>query len=345
MHSRHHCLGTAPIEAPDVIVRPAEAGDEAAILAGFARALEGVDPLAARRSLAEWRWRTSGHPCGARSIVAVRGGEVVGHFAGWRHRMRCGGDELWTSQAIDSFVVPEARAGLWRGGVFASLVAAYVERFCGTGEEQDRIAWGLPIERAWRLGRARAGYRRVDALWWLVAEVLTNHGTRAKGIEVREVETVPDVFGEPGAMTDDSLVRPERDRTWLAWRYRARPGVSYRLHAVSRRDELTGLCAWRCGKVGEIEGALVGTWLVAPRDEESARDLLSGVADAARSAGARRIAALVHPRAHEFALFQAAGFRVRPSRHFLVARSFDERWSLDRPGNGLELQLGDTDLA
>jgi hypothetical protein len=333
-----------------VVVRAAGPEDEPALLASFARAFAQIDPGAPTRSPAEWRWRTREHPWGARSILALDGNErVLAHFGGWPQHVQWGNERLPVSLAIDTFVDPAVRSGSRRAALLEKAVAAYVERWCGALDERDRLAWGLPIDRAWRLGRARLSYGRIDALWLLVRDGRQARKPRTTALEVGEARSFPaeiEALCESVSRSDGA--RFLRDRAWLEWRWLHRPLAPYRLLVAHGRGILRGACVWRVGSLEDVRGLVICDWLVPPEDHECALALLDGLpelAGAARDGAALPLVASFTPRSREFASFQARGFRVRPARHFLAGRSFDPRHPLEEWGSALELSVGDTDLA
>ena len=271
---------------------------------------------------------------------------MLAHFGGWPQRARWGEERLFASLAIDTFVDPSVRSGVLRATLLERAVAAYVERWCGPTAERDLLAWGLPIDRAWRIGRARLGYGRIDALWILVREGASAPTSRAAALELGEARAFPaEIDALCAAVSRSEGARFLRDRAWLEWRWLRRPTVLYRVLLAHGDGVLRGACAWRIGLLGGVRGVLVCEWLVPEEDGECAHALIDGLESAARSAGALPLVACFTPRSREFATFQERGFRARPARHFLAGRSFDPSRPLEDWGRELELSVADTDLA
>jgi hypothetical protein len=139
-----------------------------------------------------------------------------------------------------------------------------------------------------------------------------------------------------------------RDRAHLSWRYLARPGVRYRIALVPGPDEVPlGLAVYRTGGFEGERTGLLCDWLVpADGSEQAARTasaLRAWALGAARADGLALTAVFPEP-APEFTGFQRAGFRVRPTRRVLVARSYRRDVSVDWLRANLFTTLGDTDL-
>ena len=80
-------------------------------------------------------------------------------------------------------------------------------------------------------------------------------------------------------------------------------------------------------------------------DLPTAAEALRGwLLERARADGLRRLVALLPDSSPEWLGFQAAGFRVEPSRYTLVARSWRRRLPVDDLRGPLWVTLGDTDL-
>jgi hypothetical protein len=137
----------------DLIIRPAEKGDEAAILATFAHAFTD------RRNRDIWRWLYHDNPDGSQSMICVSSeGRVLAHSGASFHRAVHAGSIVKIGQGRDSFSHPAYRSVV-RGhkGLFA-LTAQALFNTWGPGEGVA-FYYGFPSRQAWRLGAKQLDYR------------------------------------------------------------------------------------------------------------------------------------------------------------------------------------------
>lgn len=336
----------------EIVIREYRPGDEVGILALFNRTFAAVDPGFVPRDLDTWRWLYQQNPSGRRIVLAVaRDGRVVAQYAGLGQRVSIEGRRVRANQAIDSMSDPD-RTGLQHPGPFVRAGRVFAQRFGGRAPSADAFMWGLPEPAAWRVGRRFLGYQVVRNLNRLVGDPLAcgaQGDPRAAGVAAVEVAEVPagvERLFERVAAGRAALV--VRDRAHLSWRYLARPGVPYRIAVVPGPDEVPlGLAVYRAGGFEGQRTGLLCDWLVpADGSEEAARSssaLRAWALGAARADGLALTAVFPEP-APEFAGFQRAGFRVRPTRRVLVARSYRRDVSVDWLRANLFMTLGDTDL-
>ncbi len=364
-------------------IRLARNEDDGAILEAFRRV---YGPLGGGQcSPREWRWRYGEQPLGRRSMIAVDGkGRVLAHYGARAQRALVEGRWTVFLQAVDSFCEPRARGGLARAGLFARVGRAFEEAFVGPphgaadgGPELDveraPFIWGLPVLPAWRSGRSNLGYGHMRQLLLLVAEVEpAGPGERAGSpvaadarLEIRQLPP-----GEALPASCDSLSRTLllgtragvlRDRAWLEWRYRARPGVDYDIALVERTGDLLGLAVARVcsalapappGQSSSREpgdaapGLVICEWCVPAGD--AARGvrgaLLKWARERARVAGVGELRLHLGERSPEFTALQGAGFSVRATGRTVAAHSCLARRDLVWFADHLEVSLGDTDL-
>ena len=324
-------------------LRPLERGDEEGLLAAWRRAFAVVDPGAARRTLEEWRWRFEGNPDGCQVMLALDGeGRVVAQFAASGALFELDGERLRAGQALDSFV-DRAWRGLGRSGAFVRTGLAFAERFGGEGQGRSAFLWGLPAPAARRIGAARLGYGFVRSVLQLAREpeALTLPAVGAR--EAREVAAFDgsyDAFFAAQARARGALW--VRDARRLTWRYRARPGVDYRVAEVRAGGRLEGWAVVARGRFAEREATLLVDLLCQPEGRALAA-LTAWAAERARDEGLPLVA-LLPDTSREFLALQEIGLRVEPTPYTLVARSWRRALDVADLRAKLWITLGDTDL-
>jgi len=358
MHSRHfppplahphRALTTRP-DFPPLTIREYRAGDEAAILETFNEVFRQVDPGFEGRTMEEWRWRYLENPSGWRIWLATApDGSVVSQYAGVAQRVLLEGSPAHFSQAVDSMTDPAWRRGLKKPGFFVLTGYPYAENYGGPPPDKDTIMWGLPIPSAWRIGKTYLDYELIRTQLKLVCPLENLDAGGAGGAEVEEVECFPeeilDLFqraAEPwGAMA-------VRDAEQLNWRFVQRPGGNYKIALVRGADGLRGMAVYGSGVFDGDAGAepegLVCDWLVRPGDDGASAALLAWLAEVARADGRECLTALFPDTAPDWIAFQEAGFRVHPTRYFLVGRNYVNRYRMRWLYQNWYYTLGDTDL-
>jgi ribosomal protein S18 acetylase RimI-like enzyme len=325
-------------------LRQATPADGPAILRAFQRAFAAVDPGHRERRLAEWRWRFVDAPHGAHALIAIdRAGEVHAQYAGLVQRMRVDGRELTASQSIDSFADPGEASSLARSKSFVRVGESYAETFGGAAAGQDAWMWGLPVPAAWRLGRRTLGYELLRSLAWLEAEAIQAAPTH---LRVEPLEGFEPAFDRLTAQAQRGRpIAAVRDRAWLEWRFLRHPSQRYELGVVREGSELAGFAAARVGSFDGRPGLLLVDWIAPSERADVHATLWRWLAQCAAQRGAVRVLALVPDTAPEWLAFQEAGFRARPSRYPMVARSYRRDLPLDDLRLGWWFTLADTDLA
>ncbi len=331
---------------PELDLRGYREGDEVEILATFNRVFAGVDPSFEPRDLASWRWRYLQNPGGWRMVLAVaEDGRVAGQYAGI-------GQRVWTpdgprrfSQSVDSMVDPLQREGLSKQGLFVRIGRRFAEQYGGEGPGLDSVMWGLPVRSAWRIGHRFLGYQLVRRVLALEADPTAIEPGRTAGVEVSETRSVPEgideLFERAVAGHEAAVVR---DRSQLGWRFLECPEHRYEIAVARSPGRLRGLAVHRPGAFDGLEGGLVCDWLVGPDDGPARAALLGWLGERARARSAPRLQALLPDTAPDWLAFQRAGFRVRPTRYLLAARSYARGLPIERLRRGWYYTLGDTDL-
>ena len=243
-------------------LRALEPGDGPAVLAAFNRAFAAVDAHFVARDLETWRWRFERNPDGARGMLALdETGAVVAQYAGVGAQYVLDGESLQVSQSVDSFVDPHWR-GLGRSGAFVRTGLAFAERFGGDAPGRDVLMWGLPVPAAERIGRLRLGYGFVRSVLQLSGEPAALELPRSAGVEVRELQAFDgefDTLFERLAPALGAVAR--RDVRRLTWRYREKPGATYRVAAARAGGRLVGYLVLARGRCLIVYRDLVeGRW-------------------------------------------------------------------------------------
>jgi hypothetical protein len=338
-------------ELPPYEIREYRPGDERAILETFNRCFAQVDPTFTPRSLEEWRWQYLENPGGWRIWLAVtEDGRIISQYAGIGQRMRLDGGPGKFSQAVDSMTDPAFRRGLKKPGFFVLTGYPYAENYGGPAPDRDTIMWGLPVPPAWRIGKTYLEYEMIRTEGKLVAESGRFAPGASGGLEARELDVRdPEAWPEDVERLFERVAEPRgaiaiRDVAQLRWRFTDRPGVNYVAAEVRDRGELVGLAVWRPGVFDGDDDGLIAEWLVDPGRIEAGAALAAWAMERTRASGRERLTTVLPDTAPEYLDLQARGFRVRPTRYFLVGRSYSKRHDLRWVYRHWYYTLGDTDL-
>ena len=136
-----------------------------------------------------------------------------------------------------------------------------------------------------------------------------------------------------------------RDRAQLDWRWVAHPEKRCRIALARRGRELLGYAVLVRGDFdGERDLALVADWLVAPGEPAATAALLAWIAARARLDGLGTLTTIVPDSAPEWLELQRAGFRVAPTRYFVIGKQYRRRYDVHWMNRHWYYTLGDTDL-
>ncbi len=337
----------ADLELPPYTVREFEPGDEHAILATFNRVFAEIDPSFTPRSLEAWRWMYLANPSGWRIWLAVSDvdGRVISQYAGVRQRMLLEGRPAHFSQAIDSMTDPAFRRGLKRPGFFVITGYPYAANYGGPPPDGDVVMWGLPVPAAWRMGKAFLGYEVVRVQNKLVLDLERARLEAAPGVAIEEVRRFPDGVREltdaAGAVHGAVAVR---DAAQLDWRFSDHPEKRYALALARVRGRLAGYAVYRAGTYDGERDGLVCDWLVPEGEGAAAAGLRAWLVERARADAVLRLTAVFPDTVPEWQAFQRAGFRVRPTRYFPVARNYVAPYRMPWLHRHWYYTLGDSDL-
>lgn len=321
-------------------IRALEPGDVESLLDAFARTF---GPRAAR-TREQWEWAFARNPAGRRALVALHRGRVVGQFAALPERTWLDGRERVFAQAVDSFVLPEHRAGLKRPGLFVELARACFAAH--GGRAGDPVYYGLPVEQAWRIGHRFLGYEVVRTELALARELApARHSALPAGVEpiTRFDEQAKWLWDRCATEWPASAIR---DAAHLNWRLLDAPGRRCEvLGARDPRGVLRGFVAWRRASFVLDDLAVLVDWSVPVREPEVGEALLAALL-AATSAGdpPRALVGIVPAWSPWFAWFQERGFLVHPTDYRMAAVTFDRRFDAAWLAANWWYQLSDTDL-
>jgi hypothetical protein len=335
-----------PARHGDFLVRQYEPGDEHEILATFNRVFGRIDVTFRPRTLAFWRWRFLENPSGAKMMLAFTPeGRVAGQLAVIVNRVRLEGRPSNFAQGVDQMSDASLRTGLARGSLVGVLGNSMVNFFAGPGPEQHSLGWGAPVPAAWRAGKSFARYEIVRTQLKLVAEPGEVRAGAASGVELTEVREFPQEVGElseRAARVHGAIA--VRDKPQLDWRWVRHPEKRCRIALARRGRELVGYAVAARGDFDGKQGEwLLLDWLVDAGDEAAGNALRAWLAGLAAREPAR-IAAVFPDSKCEWLDFQRAGFRVAPTRYFLIARQYLRGYDVHWMHRHWYYTLGDTDL-
>lgn len=292
------------------------------------------------RGAFEWAFQRPGIE--RRGFVAVRDGQVLGAYLGIAQRMWIGGEERWCVQPVDLMVDPEARRGLQQRGLYLELASAFIDGYGTRGT--DALHYGWPIPAARRSGQRLLGYELLREEMALVRD-LTDAPRDVPGDVIALTE-----FGEDMRWLWDRCAgawggATIRDADWVRWRFVERPDCDYHLLGVHDGECLRGFAALR-ETPWEVPDVLpLCDWLVPGDEPEVAEWLEAGVRQRAAELGATHVATLLPDSSTAFASFQELSWRVRPTAHLSVVRSYDSRYDVDWLRRHWWYTLADSDLA
>lgn len=328
---------------PPIQIRPFAPGDETRILESFNRVFQQGNPNASPRTLAHWRWKFERNPAGRRIVVAVLPeGRVVAHYAGIPARARLQDRLCCFTQPVDSFSVPDFRAGLKKPGLFVHTGWDWYERYGGF--DKDPIIYGYPIPQAWRVGHRFLGYELVRPLNVLFREGPAR-GDVPKAVRVRVVDQVPDAVDTIWtAMQPDFEAAIVRDTTYLRWRYGEHPDATYRFLLAEDSRAPRGFAVMRLEPWWVPDASCLCDWMVPAADEEALAALVPAILRETERAKLARCCAFFPETSTPFLQFQESGFRVTHTRYIVVARSYVKRADMEWLRQHWYTTLGDSDL-
>lgn len=270
-------------------------------------------------------WQYWDNPFGeACSWIAERDGELVSHWAAVPVPVQLDGEPSEGAKGVDIATHPNHQ----RQGIFRRLAGHLVDD-CRQAGLQVLLSHPNPLSfpgvqavGGVVLGRALAYVRPLDDHWVARRFRMPVRGARVlrrrlfrcpQGDSPRRHDQVPDGLDELW-----QEVRPHatcgivRNDAWWQWRYAQRPSGSYVFVTARRGARLTGAAALTVGERFGGRFGLVLEFLAV--DQEAARGLSTGLAEAAAEQDAVGLALIGLPGARLTALSTAAGFRRLPRR-------------------------------
>jgi hypothetical protein len=330
-------------------IRPYAPGDEAGILASFNRVFREVcGPGYVDRTLEYWRWEYLQNPAGHRIWVGLVDGLVAGNYSGTPQRFATTLGPRVFVHAVDSFVVPEHRAGLKRPGLFVSLAEPF---FDDVAARADAVVYGYPVKQAERIGSKYLGYRRVRTIEYLTRASGEGSVDVPAGLRVEKATQLDDEVDALWALcAEDHRCALVRDRAYLQWRWLDVPGSArdFEVWLVRRGAALAGLMVLRPRHELVPGGCCIADWCVPAADEDAAQALIARATATARELGRSTVTAVFPPTSAEHARLVRGGFALQSSAQWheriLMHRTFDpalgESWLI---GNWW-YTIGDSDL-
>jgi hypothetical protein len=338
-------------------VRPYEPGDEHGILALFNRVFSEGNPAFEPRTLAAWSALYLDNPAGVQTFVATdSGGAIIANYSSIPAAAVVRGQRRLCTQAVDTCVERAWRGSLRKHSVFVTIAREFIAHFSTPGREPfDDFMYGLPNEQAFPVGTRVVGYQPVHVpLHALVHAV--GDGTEAF-IARLAAEAAADGVAVTEAAADDTATTAAlfeahlhewplgvwRDAPYLAWRYRARPGVDYRVLVARRGGALVGVLVYRLGWMGQPLVPLVD-WIGPGSDRAALAGLAAVALRSGVDAGARRFETWLTPNMPAHASLSALGLADEPTRFSLCIMTFAPTFDLDWARTHWCFSMGDCDI-
>ncbi len=331
-------------------IREYRPGDEPGILTSFNRVFREVCGEGyVDRQPGFWDWEFAQNPAGHRIVVAVgEDGTIAAQYAGCPQRFHSSYGEVTFVHIVDSFVVPEARQGLKRPGLFVTTAYPWFELCDRMG---DAVLWGFPVKTAERIGQRYLEYKPLRSIDYLCRGVGAGALEGPADVQVEAVAEIPaeaDALFERVAAEKTCLLR--RDRAYLDWRYRRIPGggKDYTVLAARRGGELVGLAVLRVQHELVPEACTFADWVVPGCDGEVVDGLLAAASRIAQGAGRKTLMAVLPPWSPEAAALTARGFEAVSSAIYmerkLTHRIYHAAMTTEWLAENWWYTVGDTDL-
>lgn len=316
-------------------LRPYRAGDEARLVALFARVF-GQD-----HSVDWWHWKLKGRASNIENVwVAVTDDErIIAQYAGIPVRMKLGAQEHAAMVSVDTMTDPQFR----RRGILTELANAAYSSWADAGVA---AVIGLPNQQ-WGSRTAALGWERLFPLpwlrWVLRPDQVIAHSGRLPGYVLAPTAALASIFsrlnhrivkGRLAAHAHNYLVNPPekpgdfdrlwaivgpeyqnlavRDAEWVSWRYIEPSEPGYHLLMAYLSGEPVGYLAYRIVRIGAKNTGLIADLFVAPADQAATNALLLRALDDLWARKATTVATTAPPGTSLFRLLRAAGFGLGP---------------------------------
>ena len=286
--------------------------------------------------LLKWRFRSNPHgeACFA---VASKGGDVVGMIALVPTLLRTPTGNRHGYQAIDTVVHPSGQGR----GLFVRMGRLAQD----SAEHGAEILWGFPNANAAPGWYGRLGWTNFGPVPLLMRPLRSSFllgriHARLRSMDLplirgrRISQRILDCGDRPGdcfgllweRVKQDFGVAVDRDRRWIDWRLKQKPGADYR--CVALKDDSGNLDAFVALKIADKHGArlcyVMDAICARGRTADLARLLHSELALAARS-GAEAALAWCPRTAPNYRAYRKAGFVSVPSRLRPIEINFGAR--------------------
>lgn len=263
----------------------------------------------------EWLWKYAHNPDGWYGIVAERGGEIVGNYAGWGLRFVLDGMETVLYAVGDVATDPSAR-GLGQAA-YRAMSGAFFESVDARGVP---FCFGFPNARALAISNRLVGTRTRFAVQEVRVPIEAFPAVSPE-TEIAAGDTVGEAFDPLWKNARAGLSQGAvRDRLRANWRFHARPTRYYQMLSTGTAGASRSWAA--LSVVGER--ALVADFLDASPDGRDLPELFAAAAAEAGRMGARHLVFWSSPGGPGARVIsQLPGERVEAEYSFAV-RSPDE---------------------
>ena len=318
-------------------------------------------------SAERWRWKYKGNPAGQAVIVLAESDQgIVGQYALRPLRMKTENGMCLGSLSLDTMVHPDYR----RQGMFVMLGKQAYELAERRG---IRFVYGFPNENIHYARITKLGwtdlYRGIP-LWvkplnlqsilrkrFIDNKLLANLGDKVGNIAISvlcrsqrsiptcSIQEISDFDGRFDSLWEEASrnhnIMVGRDKAYLTWRYREKPGESYTIFTAERGERLLGYIVVKCAQWFDLKVGLLVDILTAPEELRVARELISAAVDYFKTRQVDLVSCLMLPGAPYCRDLKEMGFikvprRLLPQSMYLGFRSFVPQHaeaSLADPGN------------
>ena len=338
------CVEEITTDCGRYTIRPYVPDDLPAVLTGWQAAFG--NPVAP----ALWRWKYHDAPLGHQILLCVHEtGEVAALYGGVPFAADWRGQRLRITQLMDVFSHPAHRRQLGgRGGLYVGTALRYFAHF--GGPDRAALMYGLPGERASRLGVHRLGYRPLpDGVAYLVADTAALARLRCRPFAGRLSRVAKDDLLGLDRLADRcpwGRLQARRDADFIRWRFLRHPARRYQVLRYGPFTVRSG-SVWRGCAVVLIQPAeAVLVDLVLPAHDRGARDLLRRVGARLHADGVARLRTWLPAAGADVARLKALGFtrESEPLGIVPTARLFHSALSWSEASAALHYTMADSDL-
>ncbi|MHC5064278.1 MAG: hypothetical protein ACYTG5_09920 [Planctomycetota bacterium] len=329
-------------------IRLYQPGDEQGILESFNRVFREVcGPEYVDRKIDFWHWQFEQNPNGHRiSVAETDDGVIAAHYGGVPLTIASEFGDLVFTHIVDSFALPEHRAGLKRPGLFVETAYPWFD-LCR--EKGDALMYGYPVKAAERVGTRYLEYNFLRIVDYLCRDVQSGSIEVPADVSIEEVTTPPaDADALFARLAAERACLTRRDRAYLQWRYVDIPGDDYRILLARRSGELAGLMVLRVQHELIPDACTIADWVLPSVDAEVTAGLLARATEIARETGRKTLMSVFSPTSPEYEVFRQQGFAVQSSSQYLerrlTQRSYHPQVTADWLTENWWYTLGDSDL-